>query len=373
MAGSVCQVQSVKMTDPRESVKITSWSTAPPGGIRPAPGDGTARPTDRLVAAPWLVRSRRRRRGGQIRLAPPAWLDLEERLRSIILTIRQTSRSPAGSPGCNPRYWKVACSCGFSVVRSGCGRADCPTCAPTVRRRRAERARARLESVRRGRPLIYTIFTLPPELRPEFADPNAFRLLVRRVWKLLKTNYGGDFALSAAHPVGDPREPGQDPDLFHPHINFVWLQKKGNGFLDVARLRADFAALLGTAGPVDLRNRYTYKRGEIWHVISYTCRPFPGFSSWTGPVRWLGSYPRKTAAERLEEKQRSGICPECGGPRLFIGRADLEDWIAYMARRSSERLAADLAKHAARAGPPAGSCQAEKISWNDPASWRHLA
>lgn len=294
----------------------------------------------------WLSRSSRQRsrRKGQLCLAPPDLLAQEETLRSIILTIASTSNPQTRKP-CNPRYFKTACLCGFQIVRSGCHSADCPECAPAVRQQRAERARRRISSVRKGRPVLETVFTIPPEYRPNFANPKLFRDLVRRVWKLLQEQYGGEFAFSASHPIGSGDEK-QDPGLFHPHINLIWLRKPGaSGYLDVDRLRSDFAGILGTSGPVDLWHKYAYKAEEIWHILLYVCRPFPGFSSWTGPVRWLGKYPRKTKEEREKETYQAAICPECGQHREYMGRADRSDWIDYMARRSSERLLADLAKH----------------------------
>jgi hypothetical protein len=174
--------------------------------------------------------------------------------------------------------------------------------------------------------------------------------LTRKVWKLLQSDYAGDFALSAAHPVGDPVS-GEDPLCFHPHLNLVWLQKRpGNGFIDVDRLRADFARILGTAGPVDLWHRYSYKVEEIQHILSYVCRPFPGLSEWTGPVRWLGSYPRKTKEERDADEDQAGRCPVCHQHRIYIGRSDQAEFLEYVARMSHEKLLQDLAKYE-RPGP----------------------
>ena len=266
-------------------------------------------------------------------VAPPGELclplpDLRQRLRLIMFTLEQTSEP------CTPSYWRKTCGCGSKVVRTGCMNANCPNCTEKVTKRRAVRSLRRIDSVRNGRPLIYTVFTIPPILREKYTDRKALGELSRKVWKLLKKNYRGEFALSAAHPHGDAKPGEARPELFHPHINLCWLQKRGSSaFLDVDALRAQYREILGLPedSPVDLQTQYHTQPEKIFHVIKYAVRNFPGFAKWCGSIRWLGSYPRK-----MKDDDRADVCKKCGNIYL-VERSNVLDWQEYQRQLVREK------------------------------------
>lgn len=244
-----------------------------------------------------------------------AELDLDERLRSIMFSIRQTASK------CAPKYAETACLCGWKVVRRTCKKYDCEDCAEPVKKRRSRRAKRRLDLGRKGRPILYTVFTVPPQLREHYTDRKEWRKLARKVWKLLKTEFGGEFGVEASHPHGDLDENG-DPGVFHPHLNFLWVTRKGSpSFLEVEKLRKAYSALL-CVEVSDVWHHYYRNPVELSRRISYVMRTFPGCSAWTGSVRWYGKYPRMEV--------ELVVCPVCKSAILFVKTADESDYREYM-------------------------------------------
>lgn len=205
-----------------------------------------------------------------------------------------------------------------------CMRYDCPECAPLVRKRRAMRARKRLDAGRRGRPILYTVFTVPPEHRELFVDRKNWRKLCRETYSILRYAFGAEFALEASHPHGDS-EDGGDPGVFHPHMNFLWIAGKGrSSYVNVVWLRRLYALALRRCGArvsmvSDVWHHYYRQPGDLSRRVGYVCRPFPGFSSWAGSMRWYGHYPRG-----LDMVLR---CPVCHSTFLYIGRSDLMEYL----------------------------------------------
>lgn len=289
------------------------WSFTPP------PGDLT----------PWRPAPARKR--AQIPLAPPDLLSQDERLRSIILNIRQSTSD------CLPKFRQLACLCGFSVVRSTCMRYDCAVCADGVKKRRAKKSRKRLDVGRQGRPILYTVFTVPPALRDRFTERKEWRKLVRLTWSILRDAFGGQFGIEASHPHGDPSE-GGDPGVFHPHMNFLWIVSPGRpSFVDVRRLRRLYCVALSKATGVPVRvsdvwHHYYKLPGDLSVRIGYVMRTFPGYSDWAGSVRWYGKYPKIPVEVKT--------CPKCGTIYLYIKRCDEADFNEYRKRLREETAAA---------------------------------
>lgn len=225
----------------------------------------------------------------------------------FILTLRQSTKR------CSPKWLILSCACKqFSVVKSGCMNKDCEVCADVVTDRRASRARARLDAGRGDRPILQTVLTVPPELRQRYADVGAWRSVLRKMWRVLEDGFGALFGCEATHPVGD------DPEVFHPHANFLWVQKVGfRPFIDVERLRRLWAGILG-AEVVDVHHSYFTSEAKIAHRVRYVARVFPGWSLWVGNLRWYGRYPRHVDVPVL--------CPKCGEPYLYVGVVE-HDWL----------------------------------------------
>lgn len=295
----------------------------------------------------------------QIEISEESELQLRDELSRIILNIRQSASS------CSPRFWQFACKCGFRVIKSGCMRYDCEECAPQVKIRRAIRARERLDHDRQGGAILYTVLTVPPEFRSRYVDRKSWRKELRTFWRILRDEFAGEFALECSHPYGSPDEDDYSPDFFHPHANFLWRQRRGaDPFLDVGTLIVLWTAQLNgldrarsleiwqeiraehpseelavqlqlARDALDVRtmsvawHHYFKAPGEITKRIEYVCRTFPGFSSWTGSMRWYGKFPR-----RLPD--RIWICERCGEPMLFIGASDADEYQAYLERSQQE-------------------------------------
>lgn len=229
---------------------------------------------------------------------------------------------------CNPKYIILQCGCGRRIVPSTCMSLDCKNCAEFVRDRRRWRTLDRLMSyANHGKmryvrqPVLYTVFTVPEEVRYKYANRESWAKLRRRAWKLLHKQFAAMFGVECTHPTGD-----RDPVHFHPHLNFLWKQKPGHrGFIDVQRLRALWAQILGVDN-VDVHHEYSHKLGKISHWVRYVVRTFPGTHTWTGPLRWFGRYPKGRG------HPHSCLCPDCGQQVKYIGwlLADtVDDWYKY--------------------------------------------
>lgn len=282
---------------------------------------------------------------GQLSLASSASLELSDRLRSVMFNIRQSTTR------CHPRYFAFSCKCGsehymrgchsplwspdLTVVRSGCMRYNCPDCAAQITKRRAKRAKERLDKGRQGRAILYTVLTVPPHLRETYVDRKAWRKLIRGAWRVLREEFAGEFAVESSHPHGDPRDEGEDAaELFHPHVNFLWVQRRGfSPYIDVDRLRVRWSALLGVEVS-DVWHHYYKDPRELQRRIEYVMRTFPGFAGWVGSVRWYGQYPRKLSPHVWK-------CDKCGEPYSFAGMVEEGEYTLYLQRTQETRAGPD--------------------------------
>lgn len=195
---------------------------------------------------------------------------------------------------CEPDFLVRACGCGRVVVLTGCMRKDCTICTKRLNARRADNAYGRFKLVKRIRskkrlPTIfcYTDFTIPPVLRQTYVNKKKWQLLRSDLWEMLRCQYGAVFALEGTHPIGE-----KNPDVFHPHLNFVWIiDDKHRPYIDVDELRGFLQVFLKYLGPVDVWHQYGQDMAQLRHWCKYVTRIFPAFSLWAGHLRWYGNYP----------------------------------------------------------------------------------
>jgi len=218
-----------------------------------------------------------------------------------------TLPAPRLSPkACTPKYIVYQCGCGRRIVPSSCMSLDCIVCQPHVTRRRSEAVFKRL-TMGHNRAVIYSVFTTPLQVREKYYDRGEWQKARRRIWKFLKKHFGAQFGVEVSHPVGD-----SDGKLFHPHLNFLWVQRKGwSPFINVDLLREKWAKVLGVE-QADVYTQYAGNKAMVKHWTNYVCRTFPGMHTWTGPVRWYGRYP-------LMRKPAVMLCADCGLPYSVVG------------------------------------------------------
>lgn len=247
---------------------------------------------------------------------------------SVILTrgrrpLGQTSISEAGWPvpapqeGCGGGKWMIrVCRCRAKKYIQACSNLSCGDCEDILRARRAASIRDRFEGARAGRPVLYTVFTVPLELRAAASDPKTWAKWRKAIWKVLRREWGGQFGVQRTDPAGKCAEADRTGELcdcaecrrFHPHLNFLWVQRDGfRPWIDLERLRASWAAIIGAEGPVVLWTNYSTASRRLGHWYWYMGRTWP---EWVRSVPdhmrvvWYGEYPRK-------QKRPSG-CDRCG-------------------------------------------------------------
>lgn len=221
---------------------------------------------------------------------------------------------------CTPKYIVLQCACGRRIAPSTCMSLDCEACKPFVGKRRADSIYHRIlgdqvyqRSKWQRKAVLMTIFTVPPRLRNKYLSPTEWQKVRKKAWHILKAHFGALYGVEASHPAGDT-----NPTLFHPHLNFLWVQKKGwTPFVDVNILRQRWSALLGVQ-IADAYHRYTRDVGKIIHWARYVSRTFPGTHAWAGRVRWFGKYPK---AKRPQDV----VCWDCGCKFKLIGWVDVAE------------------------------------------------
>ncbi len=221
---------------------------------------------------------------------------------------------------CSLKYVVIDCKCNRRIVPSTCMALDCEICQPFVGKRRADSVLRRLlGDVFYQRPkhwkraVIYTILTIPPKLRERFLDSKAWTKVRQKAWRILKKYFGAKYGVEVSHPVGDNK-----PDVFHPHLNFLWVQQDGHRpFIDRALLQRLWSEVLDV--PVsDVHTQYSTHLRLIAHWAKYVTRTFPGNHKWAGSLRWYGKYPKKTRPEHV-------TCCDCGSRFRAIGYVSAED------------------------------------------------
>ncbi|MBA7641872.1 hypothetical protein ES703_49557 [subsurface metagenome] len=227
--------------------------------------------------------------------------------------------------GCKPKFLVLQCSCGRRIVPSTCMSLDCDPCRGAVGKRRASMVLRRLlgDTVYQRRrhwckTVIYTIFTVPAHIRERFLDPKVWQKARKKAWQILKENYGAAYGVEASHPSGDKKS-----FAFHPHLNFLWVQKSGSRpFINVDLLRRKWSEVLKVELS-DVYSQYSSDVPLIAHWAKYVTRTFPGTHKWSGSMRWYGKYPKLKKPEQC-------TCSDCGTYFHFIGYVtaqDIDEWV----------------------------------------------
>lgn len=277
-------------------------------------------------------------------VTPPCSLDQSRQGTASPVILTPTANLKAFLPPpktkvkkCELKYAVLGCGCERKIVPSVCMSLDCKVCQPWVTIRRAnsvsERIRIYIESSghycgKYVKSAIYSVFTVPVEVRERYYIKSNWQRVRVKVWKLLKEKFGALFGVEATHPIGDPVvERGlitadSDGQVFHPHLNFLWVQRDGwSPFLDVKMLREAWSSILGVPN-ADVWTNYSSNRNVIWKWCKYIFRSFPGMHQWCGSLRWYGHYPKG-------RRQRECLCPKCGEPYRLIGWISaylVEEW-----------------------------------------------
>jgi len=203
---------------------------------------------------------------------------------------------------------------------------DCQDCQEAVKHRRSKRAFARLQECR-VQPgvqpeILYTVCTVPPARRADALNPTgipgprggrgkrAWDTWTAKLLAWLKAECGLRYALFSAHPAGD-----RNPAVFHPHLNFLWVQRKGFGrMLDLDKLREAWAKIIGYDGEVVVHHQWAKTDAQIYHQVGYVLRSFPGWGWWRKKaVRWYGKQLPKVDVSDV------WVCPHCGEEIDILG------------------------------------------------------
>lgn len=295
-----CQVS---VDDSALALEQGGLSPSPPGSLHV---DGTEGVGVELPCPP--VQSRRR-------ADPTGYLDYTANLDAY------PDHVPFYQPiRCTPKYIVLQCACGRRIVPSTCMSLDCEICKPHVGKRRADSIYHRIlgdqlyqRSKWQRKAVLMTIFTVPPEVRGKYLDPKAWQKVRKQAWQILRDHFGALYGVEASHPAGD-----KATSLFHPHLNFLWVQRKGwSPFVDVSSLRHQWSVQLGV-DTVDVYHRYTRDVGKIIHWARYVSRTFPGTHKWAGPIRWYGKYPKVKRPQNV-------VCWDCGSKFKLIGWVDVAE------------------------------------------------
>lgn len=223
-----------------------------------------------------------------------------------------------------------ACGCASAAVRDHCDKKSCEHnyCAERNRTRRARDIEDRMEHSRRGRSLIYTVFTVPPSRREAAAERVTLRprrkkdgtVEPREEWRwqhwlrelieYLKDELGFDYGCERSDPAG-----AEAPDRWHPHINLLWVRKNGHGYLspeDLGLLKARWKEIVGEAPemPISIWTAFA-QDGNVArrrHWYSYQGRTWPAWEEkfpYHCRIKWLGK------PAKAPERDVDPCCPKC--------------------------------------------------------------
>lgn len=208
-----------------------------------------------------------------------------------------------GCPEDNPRIEKM----------HGCMSENCTSCADDVKFRRTKKCIERLNAKRYTSPVLYTVFTVPPELRKKAENRATWDYWIKCILRVLKDKYGLYYGFGSSHPISE-----RNPNIFHPHWNLIWIQKTGfSAFLDdqqLKEMKEAWESIIGAERGVDVHHEYSCFEAVIFKFVSYIVRPFPGWRFWRGKaVRWYGEYPIEGKDYEVEKyDMQDEICEKCG-------------------------------------------------------------
>ncbi len=238
---------------------------------------------------------------------------------------------PGEAENCGAPYRAVkACGCGAAAVRDHCDKKSCGHnyCSDRNRKRRASDIEDRMEHSRRGRALIYTVFTVPPSRREAAAERVTLRprhkkdgtIEPREEWRwkgwlaelveYLKEELGLDYAVERSDPAG-----GEHPDRWHPHVNLLWVRKNGHGYLspeELGLLKARWKEIIGEdpERPISIWTAFAQDANVARrrHWYSYQGRTWPAWEEkfpYHCRVKWLGK------PAKAPDRETDPCCPKC--------------------------------------------------------------
>lgn len=219
------------------------------------------------------------------------------------------------------------CGCGsVPIYVDGCGRRTCAICGYSKSKASAKRVIDRL-LYSGDRVFQFLVLTVPEDLREVLATEDGHKTWatwLRRFVRWLKRDLGVSYGYIRSHPCGN------DPVIFHPHANLIFVQKPGlkgfrRGRLPVTIIREKWAGIIGWPGTVNVHAQYVdvwsrAGKARLGHHVRYIERHFPGWA-WGGQRArwycWTRKYGRETITSLPPKptEEEKGFCPVCG--RLF--------------------------------------------------------
>ena len=253
--------------------------------------------------------------------------------------------TPKPQEECEKVFWFKACHCKKVAKTRGCNKLSCPGCAQHLRLRRKMSIRGRFEAARGNRPVLYTIFTVPKELREKAADPKVWRDWRRKLGAVLKKRFGMDFAVERTDPAGKCKASERSGEScvcpkcsrWHPHMNFLWVQKptgRHRPFItpaQMAYLKRRWAFIIGREPGKPINIRHAYCKGDrdndqdvrrLHHWYSYMARTWADWQKSVGKhlrINWYGA----PKAEVKPEKEC--YCPDCKIDYVVWRTSDVEE------------------------------------------------
>ena len=246
---------------------------------------------------------------------------------------------------CDPAWYSIRCKCGVNRVKMGsCQKEACTVCSSRVAARRTKRTASRFVKRGAGQALCYTTFTVPPDLR-HLCTQAAWKRLRKALMAVLKEKYAFLWGCESSHPTGD------DVDVFHPHMNVLWIRRPpAMGTMpawQLDQLKADWRSIIGNVldvEPPDVATAFhCFKTGRdkqaVAGLVYYVMRAFPGWSHWTGMrVRWYRAKGFDGKPIRLPRADKEPWeCPHCHEPFAvrFVGDVDGADSVLTLSRTAS--------------------------------------
>lgn len=244
------------------------------------------------------------------------------------------------------------------MVADHCDRKACEHnyCSGRNRQRRARDIEDRFEYSRRGRDLIYTVFTVPPSRRLAASERVTLRprakkdgtIEPRDAWRwqqwlgdlieYMKTDLDLDYAVERSDPAGAKR-----PGRWHPHLNLLWVKRKGIGWVSPAALgllKAKWKEIIGEdpERPISVWSAFAREAdvARRRHWYSYMGRTWPQWEEafpYHCRVKWMG----KPAA--APEREHDPFCKKCL-LEIAIVRTGHPEAAEFLAKQGYEHLLA---------------------------------
>jgi hypothetical protein len=237
------------------------------------------------------------------------------------------------------------------VVNDHCDVLECahPYCEDRNKMRRAGAIFDRLQLARQGRPVIYSVFTVPPSRREEAAKGKVWKRWLRNLIAYLKKEFDLDYAAERSDPCGE------DGERWHPHINLAWIRKSGKGWIpdeQLALIKARWKKIIGIrqSDPISVYTSYTKADAKIMFIAKYLGRCWPRWAKsqkYLLRVKWFGRPPK------VEKIKGPRLCKCCGKEEVYLAVGS-EEAAAALAAMGYERLleeAADRRRHFQRMRP----------------------